>query len=499
MLKYDNIVVGSGISGLTLAVILGMNGRRVLLLEKAPKIGGSMARFYKKGIPLDTGFHFTGAFGQDGLLIDMLKVLGIASEIHPVFLDDDAQKLVFEEEGYVFSVPQGLEPLCARLEAEFPNEGSGIRRFFGAILRVCEKTVGMDLRGLNMSPTALDEDYVSLETVLHEITRDRLLRAILGSLCMCHGVAPKEISFANHARVCQGLFQTVARVERGGDAFVRAFKDRIRDLPIDVQCKTSIQACEEVSDRRVGRFVLDTGESVACDQCIFTIHPQAVLDLLPKQYLRPAFIRRVEAFESSVGFFAMFGALSEDAATDSPIPSMVSLFPSSDVNQLLDPTYFGKPAMVIMVHEEEAGRKRHCVVDTLAVSFPEHLDRWSGSQTGNRPEAYYQYKSEQVASMKQRLFEVYPHFAQNYRLLDSASVLTFRDYLHSPTGSAYGIKQKLGQLNLFGQLPLRNIYAGGQSAVLPGVLGAMLSSFVVSRAIIGKSSYHRFVEERLAQ
>ena len=101
--------------------------------------------------------------------------------------------------------------------------------------------------------------------------------------------------------------------------------------------------------------------------------------------------------------------------------------------------------------------------------------------------------------MKQRLFSLYPAFENTYRILDSASVLTFRDYLHSPTGSAYGIKQKLGQLNLFGQLPLRNVYAAGQSAVLPGLLGAMLSSFVVSRAIVGKNSYHKFVEKRLTK
>ena len=79
--KYDDIVVGSGVSGLTTALILAMNQRKVLLIEKSPKIGGSLSRFYKKGIPFDTGFHFTGGFANDLILSDMLSVLSINDDI----------------------------------------------------------------------------------------------------------------------------------------------------------------------------------------------------------------------------------------------------------------------------------------------------------------------------------------------------------------------------------------------------------------------------------
>ena len=79
MKRYDDIVVGSGISGMTLALLLGLNGHSVLLLEKSPRIGGSMARFYRRQIPFDTGFHFTGGFHANGILEEMLAVLGFLS------------------------------------------------------------------------------------------------------------------------------------------------------------------------------------------------------------------------------------------------------------------------------------------------------------------------------------------------------------------------------------------------------------------------------------
>ncbi|MBM4185515.1 MAG: FAD-dependent oxidoreductase [Gemmatimonadetes bacterium] len=49
MRKFDDIVVGSGIGGMTLALLLAETGRSVLLVEKSRAIGGSMLRFYRDG------------------------------------------------------------------------------------------------------------------------------------------------------------------------------------------------------------------------------------------------------------------------------------------------------------------------------------------------------------------------------------------------------------------------------------------------------------------
>ena len=97
MKKYDDIVVGSGISGLTMALILGMNGRKVLLLEKEPRIGGSVARFYRKGVPFDIGFHFTGGLHEGGILHDILTALDLNEFIQPVFYSGgNASSYLFE-------------------------------------------------------------------------------------------------------------------------------------------------------------------------------------------------------------------------------------------------------------------------------------------------------------------------------------------------------------------------------------------------------------------
>ncbi|RPH50375.1 MAG: NAD(P)/FAD-dependent oxidoreductase [Desulfobacteraceae bacterium] len=499
MKKYDDIVVGSGISGMTLALLLGMNGHSVLLLEKSRNIGGSMARFYRQGIPFDTGFHFTGGFHKNGILTDMLSILGIGDQIQPVFIKKEAgNRVIFGEDGSVYDFPFGHAATAEKMKEYFPEEKSAIEKYFEMVSDVCKKTVALDLRNISLSQDWIDEDYISLDQVLDKLTGNRKLKGLLSKYSMCHGTKPSEISFANHSRVSFGLYESVARVKDGGEAFIRAFKKRFSGYDIDIRTGCCITECVDVEKNIVGRFVLESGEEVTADRCIFTIHPKLILNLLPKKYLSKAFIDRVSAFEPTAGFFSLFGVVEDKSTQDKDSePTILSLFPSSDINRMMDPAYTGDQALVILKNHEKKSGKTHTVITALELSFPEHMKDWKDSKRGDRSEGYMKYKSTRIENIRKRIVGAYPEYSESFRVIDAASILTFRDYLNLPDGSAYGIKQKVGQFNLFGKLPLRNIYAAGQCSVLPGIVGAMLSSFIIGRTIVGKETYSDFIKERL--
>jgi len=126
------------------------------------------------------------------------------------------------------------------------------------------------------------------------------------------------------------------------------------------------------------------------------------------------------------------------------------------------------------------------------VAFGETTARWEQSKLKRRPAEYYEYKRSRTESIVGRIEQHIPE-CRGVRVIDSASSLTYRDYLHNPDGSAYGIRQKLGQLNLSGRLPISNLYAAGQSALLPGVIGAMTSAFFVCRDILGLETFRQYV------
>jgi all-trans-retinol 13,14-reductase len=498
MKKYDHIVVGSGISGLTLALLLGLNGRKVLLIEKAPHIGGSLSRFYKEGIPFDTGFHFTGGFSTGGILVDMLQALGIRDWIKPIFISGPGTGVfVFEQDGSFLDMPSGTDNFKAALHRYFPKESVGIDAYFALVLKVRQATVTFDLRNISLSTSSIEEDYISLDQVLNSLIADPALKAVLSTYCLCYGVSPKEVSFANHARVADGLYESVARIEQGGDAFIQAFRERFAQADIEILCNTSIVECADVKNNCVGEFVLSNGMVVTSEDCTFTIHPQEVLKILPRKHLKKAFVDRVSSYETSNGFFAVFGVV-ENADPSDFGPSIISLLPSYDMNALLDPRHQGDAALAVIRSVENIRGKNYCIVNAFEPEFYWNVEQWADSSVGKRPASYYEYKARKVEKITQRFCNFHPQYSKDFRVLDAASALTFRDYLSSPEGNAYGIKQKMGQFNLFGKLSLLNIYVAGQSAVLPGIVGAMLSSFIVARSILGKDKLNNFIEEGLS-
>jgi len=495
MKAYDYIVVGSGIAGLTASRVLSQHGKRVLLLEKATILGGSLARFRIEGIPYDVGFHFTGGFNDErtGVLDTLLSLLGVRDQIRPLYFPRDAaHRMIFPSLGAEHVIPCGMEIVREKLKCEFPREREGIDRYFNKFQAVIDATPTLNVSGFDEFPPPLEADLIPLQTVLDQCTADPILQTILGGLCMCYGTRPNEVSFASHCRVCSGLQESLARVEDGGDAFVDALVDVLRHDNVEIRTRTSIRGCLDVEKRKVMRFSLTDGTEVTAAGCIFTIHPRSILSILPKEHISKAFANRVNDFESTNGFFTLYGMLDTSAGKDAI--TLTSILPGADLNAMLtcrSPEPVDGPMMVLRSSERGASGPVHTVT-ALEVAFTESTEQWSPTRLKRRPREYAEYKRLRSESVVDRMRRHLPE-CREMRVIDSASTLTYRDYLHSPDGSAYGIRQKIGQFNVAGRLPLANLYAAGQSALLPGVLGAMTSAFFVCRSILGRDVFKKYL------
>lgn len=71
---YDVAVIGSGVSGLTAALYLALGGKKVVVLEKAEKLGGRAMTVEKKGIQFNLGGH---ALYRGGEAMSIFRELGI--------------------------------------------------------------------------------------------------------------------------------------------------------------------------------------------------------------------------------------------------------------------------------------------------------------------------------------------------------------------------------------------------------------------------------------
>ena len=73
-MKFDAVVVGGGIAGLTAAAYIAKSGWSVAVFEKQPKTGGLVQTFQRNDVYFDTGLR---SIENSGIVFPMLKQLGI--------------------------------------------------------------------------------------------------------------------------------------------------------------------------------------------------------------------------------------------------------------------------------------------------------------------------------------------------------------------------------------------------------------------------------------
>lgn len=76
--RYDTVVVGGGIAGLTATTYLARSGKKVLLIEKNKEVGGLVNTFSHNGFKFDTGVR---ALLDAGIVLTMLKDLNIKLDL----------------------------------------------------------------------------------------------------------------------------------------------------------------------------------------------------------------------------------------------------------------------------------------------------------------------------------------------------------------------------------------------------------------------------------
>ena len=78
--RYDAVIVGGGIAGLTSATYLARAGKEILLIEKNDELGGLVNSFERDGFVFDAGVR---AILDAGIILTMLKDLNIHLELVP--------------------------------------------------------------------------------------------------------------------------------------------------------------------------------------------------------------------------------------------------------------------------------------------------------------------------------------------------------------------------------------------------------------------------------
>jgi len=125
-MKYNTIIIGGGLAGLTAGATLSKFGKKVLLLEQHYKPGGCATTFKRGDFIIEVGLHEMSGLIDGGnvrKIFDMLEVndsvdFQLVPEFYGVYSD---------KEDFVF--PHGYEAATKALLKKYPEDEKGIKKF----------------------------------------------------------------------------------------------------------------------------------------------------------------------------------------------------------------------------------------------------------------------------------------------------------------------------------------------------------------------------------
>lgn len=484
--ERTNIVCGSGAGGLTLALLLARSGRPVTLIESQPEIGGYLRRFYRNGVPFDTGYHFSGGFSPGGIMEQMMQVLGLSDAVSGTPIPN---RIVLAESGKEILLPaecghSGAAEICC---SAFPDEAEKIREFFRIEQEIWDTTPMHDLHDLTpLTPDFSRYDLSTAEEICQSLGLSPAATACTGSFAMCHGTPLSEAPMSFHARVGYALHADLARPTDGGDAMIRAFKREAAKYGLDIRTGTELlKFSAPDADGACHKAHLSDGTTLDAEQVFFTTHPFAIQNVLPDEARTPFHERRIRRLKESCSFFCTYFT-ADEAMPD----GLVSYFSGNDIDHILTDGTRAHSTGILFNRESDRNGVQHNTVSAFRTMrfegmpqpfSPDHRQRLTD-------EAYQTFKAEMAKEAEAEITAVYPALKGKLHVQASGSPWTCLDY-DPPTGSAYGARCICGQARICGQLPVTNFFAAGQSALVPGVMGTMLASFSVFRQVLGEDVY----------
>ena len=125
-MKYDAVIIGSGLGGLECAHILSKAGMSVLLLERGTQAGGCLQSYRRHGLAFDTGFHYVGGLDEGQSLHSAFRHLGLL-RLPWQRLDNHFDRVTIGNQ--TFSFAQGYDAFVETLTVAFPAERDALNRY----------------------------------------------------------------------------------------------------------------------------------------------------------------------------------------------------------------------------------------------------------------------------------------------------------------------------------------------------------------------------------
>jgi all-trans-retinol 13,14-reductase len=509
---WDAIVIGSGIGGLTAAVLMGMHaGKRVLVLERHYVAGGFTHTFHRPGYEWDVGLHYIGQMQDENSAerraFDCLTGSRVRWQPMPEVYDR------FIIEGRTFEYAAGLERFREGLGQSFPSEIRAIDRYIAAV-QACKRASGLynaekavpapvaALAGGLMRAPYMHWAKRTTREVIESFTGNRELIGVLTGQWGDYGLPPGKSSFAVHATIAEHYFDgasypvggagaiaaaMVPQVERNGGVVVTSAE--VTSILLDGTKATGVR----MSDRREFR----SGVVLSDAGAVNTFERFLAPNLPALESLR----RRLRRLQPSTAHICLYVGLSQSDAALGLQGTNLWVYPSfdhdanvekfeRDLDAPLPGVYLSFPSA-----KDPDFQRRHpgkSTIEAIAMLPYAAYDRWGETRWKRRGDEYDEFKERLQARLLAELERQAPSVVGNIAYTELSTPLTTRHFMNYGHGEIYGIASTPDRFlmrELGARTPIRGLYLTGQDAAGLGVVGALMGGVISASAATKKNLF----------
>jgi phytoene dehydrogenase-like protein len=320
--RWDAIVIGSGLGGLSSAAYLAAAGKRTLVLESHHVAGGNSQDFRRRirgrEYEFDVGLHYIGECGPDGLITTILRGVGLAERVVFRPLEPDGYStLIFPD--FTFRIPASWEKYRARLIEQFPGEAEPL----GQVVDILRQ-VGRDGRRVQAgdlsfaqlpeeAPLFMQWGVRPVTDLFAEYKISRQAQAVIVGESGAYAVPPGRTPVALQAGFTDHYMRGAYYPEGGGQVIAGRLVEAIRAYGGEVRTRARVENIRVENGRALGVRMHKDGRLIDAPIVVSNADlKRTVTDLVGREHFSPTTVGQVDSYRMALPLFVVYLGLKTD-------------------------------------------------------------------------------------------------------------------------------------------------------------------------------------------
>jgi len=452
--KYDVIVIGSGLAGLTCSNMLARNGHSVLLLEQHHQLGGLAAWFKRKGGHIfDVSLH--------GFPVGMIKTCRKywTPEIADMIVQ--LKGIRFDNPQFSFTTTFDREDFTRILQERFKIPRENIEAFFNTA------------RDMNF----YDDQTMTTRELFEKFFpgHDDVVRMLMEPIAYANGSTLDEPAITYGIVFSNFMSKGVYTVRGGTDKFIEKMQAELIKNGVDIMTKCPVERII-VEEKKVAGAVTD-GKAIKCKAVVSNGNLKSTIHkLVGDEHFSESFIekaRKVRLNNSSCQVYIGIKKGEEfDYIGDLLFTSVAEKFDSVKLRS----RNITSRTFSIYYPETRPGSDMYSIVSSTNANYED----WANLSQ----EEYRASKKELIESTLDALEKYIPGIRSKIDWVEAATPKTFQRYTLHECGASFGTKFEGLKISMGLPEEIRGLFhTGSVGIIMSGWLGAANYGVIVANNV----------------